>query len=254
MLAAFGIDATPSAIEPLTGGRGLTWRAGGRVLRPSVGDDETVWKAETLRVLPHGDGFRAPRPILSVTGQWTVAGWEAWEWLPGATDESRVADVIRAGRAFHAALASLPRPDFLDAPTDPWACADQMAWEELALPDSEVLQRLAAAFAPVRASSQLVHGDLLGNVMFDEAGPPAVIDWAPYWRPVSYAEAIVLIDAVCWNDHPIASLSEWATGEPEGRQMLVRALTFRIATLHLLGAWDGGLARRHAPTLDAVLA
>jgi hypothetical protein len=36
-------------------------------------------------------------------------------------------------------------------------------------------------------------------------------------------------------------------------QLLVRALAFRIATLHLLDAWDTDQAARHRPVVDAVV-
>lgn len=35
--------------------------------------------------------------------------------------------------------------------------------------------------------------------------------------------------------------------------MLVRALVFRIATLHLLGHWNQDLESRHAPVVEAAL-
>ena len=116
VLADFGIPAADhEELRNLHGGRGLTWRAADTVLRPSAGDGETLWKANVLAHLPHTSAFRTPRPIPSASGAWTVAGWEAWEWLPGHTDETRVADVLAAAAAFHRAVADLDRPDFLDA-------------------------------------------------------------------------------------------------------------------------------------------
>ena len=43
--------------------------------------------------------------------------------------------------------------------------------------------RLVAARRSVDAVSQLVHGDLSGNVLLAHGLPPAVIDFSPYWRP-----------------------------------------------------------------------
>jgi len=61
------------------------------------------------------------------------------------------------------------------------------------------LPRLAAALEPVEARSQLIHGDLTGNVLFAEHLPPAIIDLSPYWRPTSFASAIVIADALVWE-------------------------------------------------------
>lgn len=250
-LDAFG--ASEAELEHLPGGRGRAWQAGTIVLRPSEADAEVQWKADVLAALAHTDAFRAPRPRLASTGAWTTDGWEAWEWLPGAADETRVRDVLQAGDAFHRAISALPRPDFIDIADDPWSLADRMAWQELALPAGETLRRLSDAFGPVDASPQIVHGDLLGNVLFADGHPPTIIDWAPYWRPVGYASAIVLADASCWHGLGAAQLEELLREVPDGPQQLVRALVFRIATFELLGLWGDVMERRHAPTVDVAL-
>lgn len=238
-------------LENLPGGRGLTWRCGDLILRPSGADAETTWKAEILAELEHTTQFCTPRPVPAHSGGWSVDGWEAWQWLPGSADESRVSDVLRAGAAFHAALASLDRPAFLDASDDPWARADRIAWEEEPMPENETLRLLEAAFRPVLDPSQIVHGDLLGNVMFAPGRPPAIIDWAPYWRPTGYADAIVVADAACWHGLPPRRMHELLNTDG---QYLIRALAFRIATFELLGAWDAQMEERHRAAVEFALA
>ncbi|WP_311246005.1 phosphotransferase [Microbacterium sp. WCS2018Hpa-23] len=253
-LAEFAIaSAHQDAILNLPGGRGLTWRAGDTVLRPSAGDGETVWKATVLAELSHSAGFRTPRPIAARSGAWTVDGWEAWQWLPGAADETRVTDVLDAGEAFHQAVRGLDRPDFLDQADDPWARSDRIAWEEEEAPANATLHRLIAAFRPVSTKAQIIHGDLLGNVMFEPGQPPAIIDWAPYWRPVGFADAIVLADAACWHGLDPTEMLRLADERAEGRQCIIRALVFRIATFELLGIWDAEMESRHAPAVAAAL-
>jgi len=80
--------------------------------------------------------------------------------------------------------------------------------------------------------SQIVHGDLAGNVLFSDGLPPAIIDFSPFWRPVGYAEAIVVVDALL--DHE-EGMEVMMLGRPGGEwvQMLVRALIFRLV------AWCG---------------
>ncbi|MBF4605476.1 hypothetical protein [Curtobacterium sp. VKM Ac-2884] len=270
VLRAFGVaESTP---VPLAGGRGLTWRAEGIVLRPHDDPAVTDWRAGVLAELEHAAEsehpaeFRTPRPVAARDGSWRSGDWEAWEFVPGAADESRVEDVIRAGRAFHRAIAGLERPAFLGtdpgAVTAPWARADRMAWGEEPLPADPILARLAAAFRLVRAPSQLVHGDLLGNVLFADGQPPTIIDWPPYWRPAEFGAAIAAVDAVCWHGFPIgrlAALGRTAHGaaaeadEPEWTSLLTRALVFRIATLHLLGVWDAAAVAHHRPVVDALV-
>ncbi len=254
VLAEFGIAGEQrDELTNLAGGRGLTWRAGSVVLRPSAGDGETLWKANVLAHLPHSSEFCTPRPITSRSGAFTADGWEAWQWLPGRTDETRVVEVLRAGAAFHQAIAGLDRPDFLDRADDPWARSDRIAWEEEPASPNATLQRLATAFRPVDAPAQIIHGDLLGNVMFEPEHPPVIIDWAPYWRPIGFAEAIVLADAACWHGLAPSEMLRIAEEREEGRQLLVRALVFRIATFELLGKWDAEMESRHAPAVAAAL-
>ena len=256
VLAAFG--AASAEPELLAGGRGSTWRAGAVVLRPAGDLAESRWKAEVLAALAHDDGFRAHRPVAasgadgSVDGDWVVDDWEAWQWVPGAADETRVGDVISAGAAFHAALVELPRPAFLDHSTDAWSVADRMSWGEVPLPRHPQLDRLAAAFAPVAAPSQLIHGDLLGNVLFAPDAAPTIIDWAPYWRPAGLGAAVAAVDAVCWHGYPLDGLDALGEGVADWRRLLVRAMVFRIATLHLLDAWNGAMERLHEPVVVAL--
>ena len=257
VLRAFGADG--ASVERLAGGRGLTWRAGDVVLRPHDGAAVTDWRATVLAELPHTSAFRTPRPIATADGSWRAGDWEAWEFVPGRADERRVEDVLRAGQAFHRALAHLDRPAFLVTgagpvrPDDAWSRADRMAWEEEPLPRDPSLDRLAAAFRPVRAPSQLVHGDLLGNVLFADGHPPTVIDWPPYWRPAGLGSAVAAVDAVCWHGFPLGRLGALGDGIAEWSQLLVRALAFRIATLHVLGGWDTAGADRHRSVIDALV-
>ncbi|MGN8050473.1 hypothetical protein ACTJKO_12370 [Curtobacterium sp. 22159] len=265
VLRAFGVGDRTA--ERLPGGRGLTWRAGDVVFRPHDGPAVTDWRADVLAALRHTPEFRSPRPVAAADGSWRAGEWEAWEWVAGAADETRVEDVILAGAAFHRAVAHIERPPFLDPAADaragsgveddPWRRADSMAWGETPLPRDRVLDRLGAAFRPVRSPSQLVHGDLLGNVLFQDGHAPAVIDWPPSWRPAGSGAAIAAVDAVCWHGTPVrrlGALGVVAGADPsEWHQLLIRALVFRIATLHLLGAWDSGDAERHRPVVEALV-
>ena len=251
VLADFGVAGVEAVRLP--GGRGRTWRAGGVVLHPHGDAAEAAWKAEVLTALRPTPEFRTPRPVPTRNGTWTSGEWEASEWLDGATDPSRVEDVIRAGDAFHLAVAHLARPGFLDTADDPWSRADRMAWGAAPLPSEPTLDRLAAAFRPVVTPPQVIHGDLLGNVLFSADGPPAVFDWAPYWRPPGLGAAIAGVDAVCWHGAPLDDLGPLGRDVPEWSQLLVRALAFRIATLQLLGGWDAATAAAHRPVVDAVV-
>lgn len=253
-LRAFGVvDHEPVR---LPGGRGRTWRAGAIVLRPHDGAAVTDWRADVLVGLAPDPGFRTPSPVATTDGSWRSGQWEAWEHLDARAEPTRIEDVLAAGVAFHRAVAHIGRPTFLldgsrDRPTDAWSRADRMAWGEERLPEDPVLHRLAGAFRPVDLPRQVVHGDLLGNVLFADGAPPTIIDWPPYWRPAGLGEAIAVVDAVCWHGVPVGRAAALGRGTAAWSQLLVRALTFRVATLRLLGAWDAAVAH-HRPVVEAL--
>jgi uncharacterized protein (TIGR02569 family) len=250
VFAAFGRAEKPVR---LSGGRGLAWRVGDLVFKPADLGPELEWQAEFLPSV-RADGFRLTLPQRAADGALVVDGWTAWSYLPGEHRPGRWAEVIAVGERFHQALAGLPRPAFIAARSDPWAIGDRVAWGEAALdPYVHVEQaaRLADVLEPVNANGQLVHGDLTGNVLFDDALPPAVIDLSLYWRPPAFASAIVVADALVWEGADERLLAAVAHLDPFG-QFLARALLYRI-----VAAVEGGFEAtgrdfedRYRPAVD----
>ncbi|WP_326707515.1 phosphotransferase [Streptomyces cyaneofuscatus] len=244
VLDAFGVRGIR---EPLTGGQGRSVRVGGAVLKPAERTEgESEWAASVFERLPRGAGFRVPRPLRSAEGDAVVEGWTAAEFIDGRPGPSRQwPGVVAVGRAFHAALREVPRPAFLDRRTHPWAVADRVAWGE---EGAAVVPELAEPFAhllslrrPVEGAAQVIHGDLTGNVLFSPGQDPVVIDFSPYWRPPLYAEAVVIVDGLLWYE-PAPSLLVGGGGDPRWRQMLIRALIFRLVALSGLvdPSWRAG--------------
>jgi uncharacterized protein (TIGR02569 family) len=217
---------------------------------------EALWRAEVLTELPDSTRFRVARPVRTSDGAWVARGWEASELVAGRPDVRRQDDVLRAGIAFHAATAGLPRPEFLDLRDDPWSFGDRVAWEEHhieACPTAlSLLEPLMRSRRPVDLPSQVVHGDLPGNVLFAEGQPPAIIDWPAYWRPPSWASAVAVVDAICWYGASPDLAARWSH-LPAWGQMLVRALIYRIATREAAAGpsgWTPDQARAYRPAVD----
>jgi len=226
ILVAFGADGDP---VHLPGGRGPAWRVGDLVFKPAdQAADELAWQADVLPTVDARD-FRLSVPQPTDGGELVVDGWTAWSYLPGEHREGRWLDIIAVGDRFHRAIAGIARPAFLDRRTDPWAIGDRVAWGDASIaPYRHVppVARLADRLVPIGASSQLVHGDLTGNVLFAEGLPPAVIDLSMYWRPPAFATAIVVADALVWEGAD-ESLVQAVAGIEDFGQMLARALIFR---------------------------
>lgn len=228
--AILSFKGDPARLHSLPGGRGHAWAAGDVVLKPlDLSLQELAWQWRVLPELHPGQVRLAP-PRRAVAGDLVVEGWTAWERLEGRHQPGRWEEIIAAGDRFHQALARVPRPSFLDLRTSPWAIADRIAWEEH--PPGRYgaaagVDRLVRLRCPVAGVSQCVHGDLTGNVLFAAGLAPGVVDFSPYWRPAVFATAVVVGDALLFEDAPPA-LAEAHREEPGFPQALIRALLFRL--------------------------
>ena len=277
VLAAFGLAGTVPM--RLSGGQGTAWRAGHVVLKPADSLRAGRWFAEVYDALT-GPGFRVPRPVRALTGDWLTGdwltgdwvalGWTAYQWVSGtAADWSGVSPrwpaMVTVSRALHAALAGVPVPAWRATEENPWTIGDEVAWGErdpdpllgpAAGPLAGQVRRLLAALRPVDLPSQLIHADLGGNVLFDDGLPPAVIDFSPLERPAGLPIAVAAVDALMWRGASPAML-EYLAGEPELDQLLPRALAYRLVTEIVRHAGTAGVdaaARAAQPVTDLVLA
>ena len=229
VIEAFSVSGPPVLLE---GGQGSSWRAGDVVIKPlDLSEEALAWQAEVLASISC-DGFRVSRPLYAGDGLLVVDGWCAWKAVEGRHEERRWPEIIAVGERFHAALAGVPRPGFIALRADPWAIGDRVAWGELQASEFEHvkhLTQLLSGLKPISAQSQVIHGDLTGNVLFDDLLPPAVIDLAPYWRPPTFASAIVVADALVWEGAD-ESLLDAVAHVKDFDQYLLRALIYRAVT------------------------
>ncbi|APU13028.1 MULTISPECIES: TIGR02569 family protein [Actinoalloteichus] len=225
--AAFGArDEEP---EPLDSSG--VWQCGEIILKPVANTAEAAWVAKTLDGL-QPENIRLAKPLRSTDGRWVVSGWTATRVLAGAP-EARHDEVIAVSLRLHRATARLPRPRFVDERRDVFSVADRMAWgEEEPQLDLDRGGRLFEVLLTSRRHTglrpQVVHGDLFGNVLFAGDGPPAVLDFTPYWRPVEWAAAVVVVDGLAWGGADPGLIHRWAH-LPEWPQALLHALLFRLA-------------------------
>ncbi|MBV8952199.1 MAG: TIGR02569 family protein [Actinobacteria bacterium] len=254
MLDAFGCDG---ALKRAVGGEGRTWRCGDVAFKPADDPEQATWVATVLSTAVFRDVV-VPSPRRSRDGRWVVAGWAATQWVDARHERGRWEQVIAAGRAFHRALTEVRRPSWMDRATDWWRRADQVAWggrEPTGHPDLVALvDRLLRLREPIDLDEQLVHGDLCGNVLFCGRDLPVVIDFSPYWRPVEWASAVVVVDAFEWEGAGPQAL-EWLRRVPEAHQLLLRAAIYRIATSAEVAMTQGLDERKlgvHRRTVEAL--
>lgn len=237
VLASFRVPAPPVR---LPGGRGRVWTAPGMVLKPADDPAEGAAIADIISRLPDGAGYRVARPIPASDGRWIVDGWSAWTKLEGEHRSSGWRELLVAAERFHEALADAEKPEFITRRHDRWRIADRVAWDELPwteFRDTASVGRLAEARRPVALPSQLVHCDLVGNVLFAEGSPPGIIDLSLYWRPVGYGAAVVVADAIAWEGAEPA-LTRLLERFASWQQLLLRAVMFRVVTDELARRQD----------------
>ena len=195
--------------------------------------------------------MRDPQPWGVDSLGWSIDGWGAHVLIPGRDVDlgCELARVKQASDAFHDSIKDLPRPEFMDVRDDPWAFGDRVAWGA-AEPEGDdetldVIRRLSDHLAAVRTPSQVVHGDILPNVLVADGLPPAIIDWPPYFRPVGTANAVAVTDAVTFRGASLSLLDEWKTGA-DWNQLLVRARLYRLGPTGLFASRNrlkGSLSR-----------
>lgn len=234
MCRAWGI------VDPqhLPGGEGTAFVAGDVVVKPVVDTEQHSWLVQVLKALPRGRELRIIRPVRTDDGRWAVNGWAAWERLDGQPDPTRWRDGLEVSAAFHHAVRQVEWSAML-VRSHPWAVGDAVAWRErdLVFPTAmqPLAERLWSAWRPLDLPRQLIHGDLGGgNILYHAGLAPAVIDISPFWRPIRYAETILIIDAVAWAGADIGALDTLA--DRDGVQLVLRALLFRLATAAVICA------------------
>jgi len=135
---------------------------------------------------------RVPEPVRPQgpgEAGWSSDGWGAQVLLRGRDTGLDELDLIKeASDAFHRCVSDPPRPGFMDDRDDPWALGDRLAWEGIE-PDGEgetlaLIGRLQSHLAPVAERPQVIHGDILPNVMLiDEDVPVVIVGHRIFARP-----------------------------------------------------------------------
>ena len=250
---------------PLIGGDALAYRVGGFVVKPVDDAEEATYAAEVIdsavarHPLHQPMPIRVPRPRRTADGAWLSNGWAAWEYLPG--DHRRDwPNVIAAGAYLNSMLAELPRPAFLNSRTSDWVVGDLVAFGErdevdIPAPMKRLVDELVRLRRPLAApSSQLIHADLTGNVLFADPLPPAVIDFTPFHRPPGYASAGVVVDAVIWHGAALDPLAALIQPAVDRHQLLIRATIFRAITSARYWLPDPAAIEREAAAYGAFVA
>jgi uncharacterized protein (TIGR02569 family) len=263
--------ASPDDLRRLPGGQQTAWTDGRVVLKPVGFAPEHAWVCDVYEGWTAHDRIRVPEPVRPQPASagvdedsWTADGWAAHVFVAGR-DADLAAELERVREAndlFHEAIADLQPPAFLAERSDPWAFGDRLAWEDAEAQGGArtraLVARLREALEPVTSRAQLIHGDILPNVLLAPGRAPAVIDWPPYHRPAAFARAIAVTDAVTFRGASPQLFETWESG-PDWDQLLLRAVLYRLGPTgffevrnRLMGSLTTHVERAE-PVVDALL-
>ena len=231
VLDSFGLVGEPRPlVDP-------TWLVGDIVLKAETDAGLQAWLGREVVGLPR-HGHRLAEPLAALDGSWVVEGWAATRFVAGRSvpqigpTPERWAAALEGGRSFHRSVARLPPPSFIGSRDSWWARADRRAWGESgpAVPVPALAETAALLESTCRplGEPQVVHADLGGNVLLADGLAPAVIDVSPYFRPASYAEGVLVADALCWHGAAPDLLDLLRVPVPA----VARAMLFRLWTTH----------------------
>ncbi len=223
----FGSDEEPVLFLDTHG----VYRAGNIIIKPILEKIESEELAEIINQLPVSEKIRIPKPIKSINGNWIEEGYVAWTYLEGKEVGGRYKDKIEVCDFFTKIFQDVSKPKFIEARNNPWAIADRVTWGELKIQYEEKFQNIINVIQPIlkpnNLSYQIIHGDITRNIIFNEKEFPGVIDLTLYWRPKDYAKALLIVDAITWEDTNL-DVYNLVVDVPEINQLLLRAGLRRI--------------------------
>lgn len=246
------------------------WRCDRAVISRADEPARAAWIAKIMaKVRPVG--VSVSRPISSSDGRLSISGWRARTFLSGAPSP-RFDEMAAAALRLNEALEGERKPSFVTPPVvgQPWSmndvfaaaehaafAADATEWiapalDESSVPRDDVAEALMKA-APllelrgeISARDQLVHGDVMSCLIFDDASDPIFTDIVPAWRPMGWSVALLAVDSAAWAEAPDALFDRWQH-LPDFEELLLRAVLYRLFVHIMLpgareDAWPG-LAR-----------
>lgn len=188
-----------------------------------------------------------PRQVIGRPRSFVHNAWTASSFLAGEVkSKPDFVKILEVSRSFHEYVSGLKleRPAFLRQHPNRRREADLVIWSEKKLEDVDkvnyellvtiqpVLDKLDKIMQPLPSDleSQIIHGDMTGNILFEDNEPPGIIDLTPYRQPAEYANAIVIADALAWCGEGRELVVGYAVDELKGN-LLARALYWRLLTV-----------------------
>jgi hypothetical protein len=229
-------------IVPLMGGQNTSVKINNAVLKPVDDVKHYEWLLNLIYNI-NPQRYRLSKPLRNKSGKFVSDGWICTRFEPGHEIRGCIQEKLRISRLFHRDLSNESILDFPDT-NNPWSKAHRVAWQIDDLPNGlpkethGVIYDLLKRIIPKGNNKmQIVHSDLSGNILFDEALDPLIIDFSPTIAPVEYAEAILVCDCIAWQESKISEI-ELLPQNGIYTEMIIRAILFRLSVAALFSGHD----------------
>ena len=141
-------------------------------------------------------------------------------------------DRLNASRKFHALLKNYAWNVALRPKRHRFSYANSIVWGDISFENmfngkiGAYIKQIFSFFKHINCNNQIIHSDLCGNTLFTENKIPVIIDFSPAFRPIRYAEAIIICDAIAWEDAPLELMDILDAQDRD--QYMLRAINFRL--------------------------
>ncbi len=218
--------------EKLSGGQNSSLKVGEIVIKPITDIERYIWIANEIESLA-SPSIMIAKPIRSKNGNWIENGYGASQYITGKYYDHKIREKIKAANLFHKVVANIEKPSKFDLWESPWSLSSRVAWEEIELPQSfyshgrKVIATLLKQYKNITFETQLIHSDLASNFLFN-SGKPIVIDISPDFRPVEYANTLLVTESIAWRNESLESLNHLKFPSLLRKQLILRAIVFRL--------------------------
>lgn len=220
-------------IEKLAGGEDKSYRVGDLSIKPVIENEKYEWVAKSFEDLSSSE-ILISKPVKSLNGNYIENGYCATNFIPGSFYENRMIQKLEAADKFHKLTKNIVKPGDFSKWSSPWSFSTQVAWQEIELPGNfnkkakDILYKLINHLEDLALDFQFIHTDPAGNILFNNNGIPIIIDITPDFRPVEYANALLVVDSIAWHNEPIISLDLLKYDSKVKKQLILRAVIFRL--------------------------
>ncbi len=243
-------------VKRLNGGQESNFLVKDVVLKKVENAEELLWIAKTLENITNKK-LRLQKYLKSKNNKYIEKGWSAYKFLEGKHYNKNWKRKKEVSELFHNIFKDIKKPGFINNRINPWSLADKMTWGEIPIKIHPKIRpyadNLVKHISPIKLKSQVIHGDIQGNILFSKGKSPAVIDLSLYWRPADFALAVMVVDALVWEDAS-RNILKLFKGKKEFTQLLLRAELRRILEIGLcvkyLGYENIEDIYKHKETID----